>query len=143
MTKQVKFYIYSNLGNVKMKFLSNAMALTELELLKGEKFPKHNNQVIRIQFWDEADGKPTIIPKPKEGEIIEYKKEYHKLFHTEYERKLGADGLIFLNNNVIDKQRATAGYLIKNIGLNLIKGKSIMNVSLPINIFDTRSIIEL
>jgi hypothetical protein len=114
-----------------------------LELLKGEKFPKHNNQVIRILFWNESDGKATIIPITKEGEIIEYKHEYHKLFQTEYDRKMGADGLIFLNNTVIDKQRATAGYLIKNIGLNLIKGKSIMNVSLPINIFDTRSIIEL
>lgn len=119
------------------------MALTELELLKGEKFPKHNSQLIRIQFWNNVEGKATIIPKPKEGDIIEYKQEYHKLFQKDYERKLGADGLIYLNQSVIDKQRATAGYLIKNIGLNLIKGKSIMNVSLPINIFDTRSIIEL
>jgi hypothetical protein len=62
---------------------------------------------------------------------------------TEYERKLGADGLVFTNTEVINKQRAVAGYLIKNIGLNIIKGKSIMNVSLPINIFDSRSILEL
>lgn len=62
---------------------------------------------------------------------------------TEYERKLGADGLVFTNTEVINKQRNVAGYLIKNIGLNLIKGKSIMNVSLPINIFDSRSILEL
>lgn len=61
----------------------------------------------------------------------------------EYEKKFGADGLIFKNLNVIDKQRAVAGYLIKNIGLNIIKGKSIMNVSLPINIFDERSLLEL
>ena len=51
--------------------------------------------------------------------------------------------MIFTNTTVIEKQRAVAGYMIKNIGLNLIKGKSIMNVSLPINIFDTRSILEL
>ncbi len=56
---------------------------------------------------------------------------------------MGADGLAFKNLNVIEKQRAVAGYLIKNIGLNLIKGKSIMNVSLPINIFDERSLLEL
>jgi hypothetical protein len=61
----------------------------------------------------------------------------------EYTRKLGSDGVVFNNQTVIDKQRSVAGYLIKNIGLNLIKGKSIMNVSLPINIFDTRSILEL
>jgi hypothetical protein len=131
------------LGNIRVTIVSNAMALTELELLKGEKFPKHSNQIIRIQFYNDSDNYFTIIPKPKQGEIIEYKQEYHKLFQTDYERKIGSDGLIFTNQSVIEKQRATAGYLIKNIGLNLIKGKSIMNVSLPINIFDTRSIIEL
>lgn len=62
---------------------------------------------------------------------------------NDYEKKSGADGLIFKDLNVIEKQRSVAGYLIKNIGLNLIKGKSIMNVSLPINIFDQRSILEL
>jgi hypothetical protein len=62
---------------------------------------------------------------------------------TEYEKKLGSDGMIFSNQEVINKQRAVAGYLIKKIGLNLIKGKSVMNISLPINIFDTRSILEL
>jgi hypothetical protein len=81
--------------------------------------------------------------QPKEDDIIEYTREYDKILLNEYERKLGSDEIVFLNQEVIDKQRAVAGYLIKNIGLNLIKGKSIMNISLPINIFDTRSILEL
>jgi hypothetical protein len=51
--------------------------------------------------------------------------------------------MIYTNNSIIEKQRGIAGYMIKNIGLNIIKGKSIMNVSLPINVFDTRSILEL
>jgi hypothetical protein len=85
----------------------------------------------------------TLVPKPKENEEIEYAMEYDKLLHTEYERKFGSDGMLFTNTAVIEKQRAVAGYMIKKIGLNLIKGKSIMNVSLPINIFDTRSILEL
>jgi hypothetical protein len=119
------------------------MVLTELELLKGQKFPKHSNQIIKILFSNDSERNATIIPKPKDGDLIEYKLEYHKIFQTDYERKIGSDGLIFTNQSIIDKQRSTAGYLIKNIGLNLIKGKSIMNVSLPINIFDTRSIIEL
>jgi hypothetical protein len=88
-------------------------------------------------------GELSTIVQPKEDEEIEYQCEYDKLLINEYERKLGSDGLVFINQEVIDKQRAVAGYLVKNIGLNLIKGKSIMNVSLPINIFDTRSILEL
>ena len=85
----------------------------------------------------------NVLQKPQEDEIIQYDTEYDKLLFNEYERKFGSDGMIYTNNTIIEKQRAIAGYMVKNIGLNLIKGKSIMNVSLPINIFDTRTILEL
>jgi len=98
--------------------------------------------VIKIQFLN-SGVICHLIQIPNEDELIDYQIEYDKLLIREYERKLGSDGLTFTNTNVIEKQRAVAGYMIKNIGLNLIKGKSIMNVSLPINIFDTRSILEL
>jgi len=62
---------------------------------------------------------------------------------NDYERKIGEDGLVYLNKEVIEKQRAVAGFLVKKFALNLIKGKSIMNISLPINIFDVRSLLEL
>ena len=75
--------------------------------------------------------------------MIEYETAYDKLIFKDYKREIGSDGIEFTNQEVIDKQRSVAGYLIKNIGLNLIKGKSIMNISLPINIFDTRSLLEL
>ena len=65
------------------------------------------------------------------------------MINNEFERKIGEEGLIFTNKNIIEKQRAVMGYLIKKIGLNLIKGKSIMNISLPINIFDVRSHLEV
>lgn len=99
-------------------------------------------RIIKIQFVNSCA--PGIsIPKPKEDDLINYEMEYDKLLIKEYKRELGSDGLVFTNHEVIDKQRAVAGYLVKNIGLNLIKGKSVMNISLPINIFDSRSILEL
>lgn len=61
----------------------------------------------------------------------------------EYEIKEGEDEIKYLNKEVIERSRAVAGYLIKNIGANLMKGKSIMNISLPINIFDHRTLLEL
>jgi hypothetical protein len=102
-------------------------------------------RVIRIGYdgGNSINLMSMLITKPKENEVIEYPMEYDKLLHSEYERKFGSDGMLFTNNTIIDKQRAVAGYMIKKIGLNLIKGKSIMNISLPINIFDTRSILEL
>jgi hypothetical protein len=83
------------------------------------------------------------IPKPRENEFIEYPIEYDKLLFTEYERKFGSDGMLFTNTAMIEKQRGVALYLIKKIGLNLIRGKSVMNISLPINIFDYRSLLEV
>lgn len=51
--------------------------------------------------------------------------------------------MTFINQNVIDKQRGIIGYFLKKIGSNLMSGQSIMSVSLPINIFDQRSLLEL
>ena len=52
------------------------------------------------------------------------------------------DGLEFIDQETIRKQRGVLTYLIKKIGINLLSGKSIMNVSLPIHIFDSRSMLE-
>lgn len=75
--------------------------------------------------------------------MIKYPYEYHKMIKTDFEKKSGSSGLVFKNKKIIEKQRAVMGYLLKKIGMNLLKGKSIMNVSLPINIFDVRSHIEV
>jgi hypothetical protein len=40
-------------------------------------------------------------------------------------------------------QRGIIGYFLKKIGSNIISGQSIMSISLPINIFDERSLLEL
>ena len=91
--------------------------------------------------------KPSIESRlhltTKPGEIIPYSKESIKSIHTDFERKQGESGLICINKSLIDKQTAVLSYMMKNIGLNLIKGKSVMNVSFPINIFDTRSLLEV
>lgn len=80
---------------------------------------------------------------PKEDQVIEYPYKYHEMIHTDFTRNIGDKGLIFKNTQIIEKQRAVVSYLVKNAGLNLLKGKSIMNVSLPINIFDCRSLLEV
>ena len=83
------------------------------------------------------------ISCPKVDEIIQYPFEYHRMVVNDFERKEGSEGLIFKNKVVIEKQRAVMGYLLKKMGTNLLSGLSIMNVSLPINIFDVRSHLEV
>ena len=50
--------------------------------------------------------------------------------------------LIYLNEETVRNQRGVLLYLAKKIGVNLLTGKSIMNVSLPIKIFESRSHLE-
>lgn len=54
----------------------------------------------------------------------------------------GTEGLEYINQDVLKKQRSVMTYMLKKIGSNLLSGKSIMNVSLPIYIFDPRSVLE-
>ncbi len=57
-------------------------------------------------------------------------------------KSYGTVGIEFINQEIINKQRSVMSYMIKNIGGNILKGKGIMNVSLPIYIFDCRSMLE-
>jgi hypothetical protein len=117
--------------------------LTRLEVLKGENFPNFDHQKISIKFLISLDEGLAVDYNPKEDDVINYPYKYHEMIHTDFSRNVGDKGLIFKNSQIIEKQRAVVSYLVKNAGLNILKGKSIMNVSLPINIFDCRSLLEV
>ncbi len=51
--------------------------------------------------------------------------------------------MIFTDKSVIVKQDKVISFLIKKIGSNLIKGQSIMTISLPVNIFDKRTLLQV
>ena len=51
-------------------------------------------------------------------------------------------GFIYHNQKVLDVQKKILGYLLKRMGTNLIQGKSIMSISLPIELFETKSHLE-
>ena len=43
--------------------------------------------------------------------------------------------LFFINQELIQGQKDTLKFVIKQIGANIISGKSVLNVSLPVDIF--------
>jgi hypothetical protein len=51
-------------------------------------------------------------------------------------------GLIYRDNEMISRQRKVILFLLKSIGSNIMRGKSLMNVSLPVTIFDKASLLE-
>ena len=51
-------------------------------------------------------------------------------------------GLLFYNKKELDIQGKVLSYLIKRLGANLLQGKSVINISLPVVLFDTKSFLE-
>lgn len=49
---------------------------------------------------------------------------------------------LFLNQRVIDAQKDVLKWMVSQVCSNLIRGKSIVNMSLPVDIFDDRSMLE-
>lgn len=57
--------------------------------------------------------------------------------------KINEEGdTIFINKEVIEQQKDVIKMIVKQLGSNIMSGKSIMNMSLPVEIFDGRSILE-
>ena len=61
---------------------------------------------------------------------------------TQFLRDEEAGGLIFMDKVLIGKQKRVLAHMLKSMASNLAKGQSIINVSLPVNIFEPRSILE-
>jgi hypothetical protein len=131
----------TNFQNVKISLIADTFALSAIEALKSNEFPGHKEQKMHIRFI--ITEKKINFEKPLPDEEISHMYVYNKMIKTDFEKTLNSEGLVFTNKEIIDKQRAVVGYLIKKVGMNILTGKSIMNVSLPINIFDIRSHLEV
>jgi len=51
-------------------------------------------------------------------------------------------GMLWYNKKELEVQGKVLTYLIKRLGSNLIQGKSVINISLPVDLFDTKSFLE-
>jgi hypothetical protein len=48
-------------------------------------------------------------------------------------------GFLFINQKKIDDQKGVLKFILSKIGKNLLTGKSILNISLPVDIFVAKS----
>ena len=77
-----------------------------------------------------------------EGQEISYAIDYDKIPEREFDRKKGGESFLFSNKELITKQNRILKYILSTIGSNLLSGTSVMNISLPVNIFDKRTVLE-
>ena len=122
---------------------NDALTLAKLDLLQKQSLQNNPLKHFRFILYTHSYANTVHIPKPLPNEEIIYDEDYSSLFHRDYSDIKGEDGLIYTNAAIIDKQRSVGAYFIKTITSNIFKGKSIMNLSLPITIFDKRTLLEL
>jgi len=68
--------------------------------------------------------------------------EENALLNGKTWRRDPANGLRFIDEEFLDKQKKVLGYFLRSMGRNFLEGKSIMNVSLPITIFSGESMLQ-
>lgn len=81
-------------------------------------------------------------PNIRDEFIIKFKTKYEAMSEDFFEKNYNDEGLIYVDYSVIKKQRESVTYLVKKIGVHLLKGESVMNISLPVHMFDERSLPE-
>lgn len=112
---------------------------SQLQLLQTKTINYLKFQAFKVNNYDGS----LIFPIPESDSLIKYDVDYHKLIYMEYAKKIGEDFIVYTNTSFLEKQRNLFSYFIQKIGTNILQGKSIMNVSLPIFIFDKRTLLEL
>lgn len=66
----------------------------------------------------------------------------HHIWKGEWKRDEKDGGLWYKDEIRMNAQKKVLGYIVKKMGSNLIQGKNILNVSLPVDIFSTESNLE-
>lgn len=98
-----------------------------------------SNQIVQdcIQNKQVLDHVPKSQPM-----VIQSTPEYgNKNWRFDYQ-VCPRGGLLFMNQKLIKEQRRVVLKMIKKIGSNILHGKSIMNISLPVELFDSKSYLQ-
>ena len=109
-------------SQIDIEYLKNLRAKTYEKYYLKSYFPQKNKEKYgeETPWYDPR----ILIPSGKQYQVTEQNE------------------LFFINQNLIEGQKDSLKFVIKQIGANLISGKSILNVSLPVDIFESRSLLE-
>jgi hypothetical protein len=131
-------------NNAKIFYQKSDLELTDIEDLEGKTIGNVENAKFKVSFI-EGIGKISESSKFeqfKEGEKIPYNFNYENHVASHFVQSPGDTSLTFVDIKTMEKQRGVLKHFLTKIGSNLLSGSGIMNVSLPINLFDQRSLLE-
>lgn len=140
----LKNLISQKIELAKVEFDSHSSYETFLNTYNGKNYPNLNYPISLATIESQLDRLNTLSnTKVDISKIIKFPIDYEKMIDNQYEISIKESGLIFTDKEMMEKQNKAIGFLLKKIGSNLIKGESIMNVSLPVNIFDKRTLLQV
>jgi len=125
-------YIYFENSESKEEFIQKFDGKNFTQLNKKIDINKNPEDVKNLNLQKEINNE----------NVISYKSKYEKMADENFEKNFTDDGLIFIDFETIQKQRDSVTYLVKKVGQHLLKGESIMNISLPVFMFDERSLLQ-
>lgn len=79
----------------------------------------------------------------KETEEFTFPIVYEKMPYTKYKNSHKYAGLVLKDKDMNERMTKAVNWLIKRIGSTLKKGESLMNISLPVMIFDKRTMLQV
>jgi len=131
--------------NAKIYYNKSEVDLTLVEELEGKKIDGLEETNFRVSFSEKEINfiEKTIFPQYKEDENIAYSMKYENHCTSHFIQSPGDSGLTFVDVKTMEKQRGVLRHFLTKLGTNLMSGSGIMNVSLPINIFDERTLLEV
>ena len=112
------------MGSVKPIDPTSKIKMEYIKCLRDRVYEK---SYLKYRFSDEP------IPVA-EGRVPWYDPSLLLTAGTEY-MVSPDDELFFINEKLIQSQTDSLRFIVKQVGVNLISGKSILNVSLPVDIF--------
>lgn len=82
-----------------------------------------------------------FVTTPIEARPLVHNPSHHIIFKDEWVVE-DKGGIKFVHQKKLELQKQVISFILKRIGSNLISGKSILNISLPIYIFEKKSNLE-
>ena len=153
-------YIKSKLGNKYSSAKPNIILKNDLPHLIFISFDKKEisdsflNEYNNKYFDDTIDYKLVIEKTEKtlnefqnevKNDLVPYNFEipYENMWKIDYVNSPEKSGLLYINEEEKQKIYRTLKFLITKFGKNLFEGKSIMNISFPIFVYDKRTYLQV
>lgn len=142
-SKSSSFEVYNNKGLPYICYLEFENLQNKNMFIKNFENKNFPNLDIPIKINSfPMEIKDLDLKEVDDQDLVIFKCKYDRMADESFEKNFIDPGLVFIDYLTIEKQREAISYLVKKIGSHLLKGESVMNISLPVFMFDERSLLE-